>query len=267
MLCVGLIQLTSTDERSANLGEVERLVALAGKQGAELVALPECFSYLGREAGVLKAAQPLDGPLMARLRGLAKEVGVWLLAGGFPESIGESNRIFNTAALMDDRGEIQGIYRKMHLFDVDLPSGLSLRESKTYQAGDEPVVVETPWGRFGLTICYDLRFPELYRRLTMDGARLIFVPSAFTEFTGKDHWRVLLRARAIENGVYMVAPAQIGAHGNRRRSYGRSLIADPWGQIIVEAQDRPGVTLGWVDFDYLEEVRTRMPSLQHRRLC
>jgi predicted amidohydrolase len=266
MISVGLVQLTSTDDRDENLRQVERFVRAAADRGAQLVALPENFSYLGSETGKLSIAEPLEGPLTERLGRLARDTGIWLLAGGLPEQSGDPGRVYNTAVLFDAAGAISAVYRKIHLFDVDIAGGVTYQESRTVQPGSTPVVADTPWGRIGLSICYDLRFPELYRRLTALGADLVFVPSAFTLYTGKDHWRVLLQARAIENTIYVAAPAQFGVHGPKRQSYGRSLVADPWGQVIAEAPDRPGVVLADIDFEYLRTVRQQLPSLQHRRL-
>ncbi len=266
MFTVGLVQLTSTDDREENLRQVTRWVREAAARGAQLVALPENFSYIGPETGKLSLAEPLEGPLMDRLRALARETGVWLLAGGFPEQSDDPTRVFNTAALLDRDGNLVATYRKIHLFDIDLAAGVTLQESRTVRPGSTPVVAQTPWGTVGLSICYDLRFPELYRRLIDAGAKVLFVPSAFTLYTGKDHWRTLLQARAIENTAYVAAPAQFGQHGNKRQSYGRSLLVDPWGQIIAEAPDRPGILLGEIDIEHLEQIRKQLPSLQHRRL-
>ena len=199
---------------------------------------------------------------------LARSAGIWLILGGFPER-GAAGRLRNSALLIDPDGSLVAVYRKMHLFDVDLtgvPGGKRFRESDTMEPGDEIVVAETPWGGLGLSICYDLRFPELYRALAARGARLVAVPSAFTLETGKDHWHVLLRARAIENQVYLMAPAQFGSHGATRRSYGHALVVDPWGAIIAECGDQEGFALARLDFAYQDKVRASLPCLTHRKL-
>ncbi len=200
------------------------------------------------------------------MRTLAHKAGVWLLLGGFPERGRDGTRIRNTSVLLDPEGTVVAVYRKLHLFDVDVPGGRRFRESETVEPGSDVVVAATPWGGLGLSICYDLRFPELYRAMAAQAARIIAVPSAFTYETGKDHWHVLLRARAIENQVYVMAPAQFGAHGPTRRSYGHALIVDPWGAVIAECGDHEGFALGRLDFSYQDKVRTALPCLGHRRI-
>src|SRR6266700_8132120 len=248
-LNVAAIQLTSTDEVGKNLEVSSRLVRQAADSGAQLVGLPENFAYLGSDrdhraslAEVIPRAgsEGESGPILTAMRRLAQETGAWLLLGGFPErgstlpgaetgGAAETPRIRNTSILLSPRGEVAAVYRKIHLFDVDVPGGMRFRESETIEPGADVVVAETPWGGLGLTICYDLRFPELYRAVADRGARLVAVPAAFTLETGKDHWHVLLRARAIENQLYLFAPAQLGHHGGQRRSYGHALVVDPWG--------------------------------------
>ena len=200
------------------------------------------------------------------MQALARRTEAWLLLGGFPERASDPGRIRNTSVLLRADGTIAAVYRKIHLFDVDVPGGKRFRESETIEAGDAPVVAETPWGPLGLTICYDLRFPELYRALVARGARLLAVPSAFTAETGKDHWSVLLRARAIENQAYVFAPAQFGHHGGNRRSWGHALVADPWGTVLAECGDHEGFALAPVDFDYQDRVRATLPCLSHRKV-
>src|SRR4029078_1561720 len=206
------------------------------------------------------------GPILSSMRALALKAGVWLLLGGFPEKSRSAGRINNTSVLMDPEGTICAVYRKMHLFDVDVPGGKRFRESETVEAGSEVVVAPTPWGGLGLSICYDLRFPELYRAQAAKGARIVAVPSEFTRQTGKDHWHVLLRARAIENQVYVMAPAQIGAHGPTRRSYGHALGVDPWGGIVAECSDQEGFALACLDFAHQDKLREALPVLTHRRI-
>jgi predicted amidohydrolase len=279
-LVVGAVQMTSTADVEANLERASELVREAASADALLVGLPENFAYLGEDrdhrlsiAEVLpglEVAEPrggaTDGPILATMRELARLTGVWLLLGGFPER-GSETRIRNSAVLLDPLGAVAAVYRKIHLFDVDVPGGKRFRESESIEAGAaEAVVAPTPWGGLGLSICYDLRFPELYRALAQRGARIVAVPSAFTLETGKDHWHTLLRARAIENQLYVLAPAQFGAHGPTRRSYGHALVVDPWGVVIAECGDHEGVALARIDLAYQDQVRAALPCLSHRRL-
>lgn len=266
MLTLGLLQLNTRQDPHANLQQAEQRLIQAAAQGAQLVTLPEAFYFIGPEAQRLSLAEPLDGPLVERLRSWALRERVWLMAGGFPEKGPSPDRSYNTALLIDSSGELKAFYRKIHLFDVALADGTQLRESNSTAAGHEVKVVETPWCTLGLSICYDLRFPELYRQQVALGAQLLLVPSAFTLTTGRDHWHVLLRARAIENLCYVAAPAQVGAHGLGRHSFGRSLVVNPWGQVIAEAADRPEVLVVRLDFEHLQQLRSQLPSLQHRVL-
>jgi predicted amidohydrolase len=200
---------------------------------------------------------------------LAARLGVHLILGGMPERSSEEGRVYNTCVLLDPTGGVAAQYRKIHLFDVDFPgAATTLRESSTVSAGevDQAVVAPTPWGGLGLSVCYDVRFPELYRRLTENGARILTVPAAFTLHTGKDHWHVLLRARAIENQCFVLAPAQQGRHSPTRVTYGHSLIIDPWGTVLADCPDGEGIALAELDFSTLERVRTELPCLAHRRL-
>ncbi|MEO5766822.1 MAG: carbon-nitrogen hydrolase family protein [Polyangia bacterium] len=278
-----VVQMTSTEDVGHNLERAARLVRQAAAQGAELVGLPENFSFLGTDRDHrLAIAEALDpppgggaaldgdrqhpGPILAAMTQLARDSGVHLLLGGFPERSDARTQIRNTSVLVAPDGSVMARYRKMHLFDVDLPGGVRFRESEAIEAGDQVVVVPFPWGGLGLSICYDLRFPELYRQQTAAGARVLTVPSAFTAETGKDHWHVLLRARAVENQAFVLAPAQFGLHGGQRRSYGHALIADPWGAVLAECGDHEGVAVAELDFGYQDEVRARLPCLSHRRL-
>jgi predicted amidohydrolase len=279
-LTVAAIQLTSTDDVGRNLETAGRLITQAAAAGAHLIALPENFAYLGSDrdhrlslAERLTADAPA-GPILTAMQRRARESGVWLLLGGFPElgdgaaAPGALRRIRNTSVLLTPEGKIAALYRKIHLFDVDVPGGLRFRESESIEPGtaDGVTVAETPWGGLGLTICYDLRFPELYRAIAARGARLCAVPSAFTMETGKDHWHVLLRARAIENQLYVVAPAQFGLHGGQRRSYGHALIVDPWGVVLAECGNHEGFALATLDLAYQDQVRRDLPCLTHRTL-
>jgi deaminated glutathione amidase len=272
-LKVAAAQMCSGEDVAENLRVAADLVRAAGRDGAQLVGLPENFAYLGSSKDhKLAIAEPAGedegpGPILSAMRGVAREAGVWLLLGGFPEQVpGFPDRIGNTSLLLDPSGAIRARYRKMHLFDVEIPGGSRFCESDTIVAGDAPIVAETPWGGLGLSICYDLRFPELYRALASKGARIISVPAAFTRETGKDHWHVLLRARAIENQAYVFAPAQWGFHGGKRASYGHALVIDPWGVVLAECGERDGYALAPIDFAYQDKVRTTLPALAHRRL-
>jgi predicted amidohydrolase len=261
--------MTSTDDVPRNLRTVARLVDEAAAAGAHLVGLPENFAFLGSDRDHrLALAERVDapGPILTEMAALARSAKVHLLLGGFPEVGPDAQRIHNTAVLLDPKGDVISLYRKVHLFDVDLPGGAHFRESDVVAPGQEAVVATLPWGGLGLTVCYDLRFPELYRRLVEKGARVLAVPAAFTAETGKDHWRVLLRARAIENQAYVIAPAQFGAHGGKRASYGHAMIVDPWGVVLAECGNREGIAMAELDFAYQDQVRANLPCLQHRRL-
>jgi predicted amidohydrolase len=261
-----VVQLSSTDDAEGNLSRAEHWIGLAAEAGAELVALPENFPYLRREdAERNPLAQDLDGPIVAFLREQAKLHRVVLAGGTLPEAIPNDARVYNTSVVVDRDGSVRGVYRKIHLFDVSL-SDVGLQESKTVAAGTEIVVAETHAGVLGLSICYDLRFPELYRALTSRGARVLLVPSAFTVPTGRDHWEVLLRARAIENQAYVLAAAQYGVHSETRRSYGRSMIVDPWGTVLATVPDGEGFAVAELDFERLERLRRELPALSNRRL-
>jgi predicted amidohydrolase len=261
-----VVQLNSQADVDANLARVEPLVARAAEGGAELVALPENFPFMRDEAtGPHPAAQPLDGPIVGFLRAQARRHGIVLAGGTFPEAIPGDTRVYNTSVVVERDGAVAAVYRKIHLFDVELP-GVSLTESRGVAPGKEVVVADTSLGKLGLSVCYDVRFPELYRALGELGAQLLLVPSAFTVPTGRDHWEVLLRARAIENQCFVVAAAQVGRHGRTRETWGHSLVVDPWGRVLVEASDGEGVAFADLDAAELERVRERLPALRHRRL-
>jgi predicted amidohydrolase len=266
---VAVCQLNAGEDVERNLADAERLLHEAADGGADLAALPEVFGYLGSPRRVAELAAPLDDhPVCARLAAVARERSIWVVGGSVFER--EGDKVFNTSPLFDRHGELVARYRKIHLFDVDLPGQPPFRESATYAAGHELVTHETEFGRIGLSICYDLRFPELYRGLMALGAEVVLVPAQFQWATGKDHWHVLLRARAIENQCFVVAPGQWGAYGAReqhRRSFGHSLVLDPWGRVLAEApEEGSGVTFADLDFTELRVVRDRLPSLRHRRL-
>ena len=269
---VAIVQVCSTDDLAANLAAAEKGIAEAAERGARWVALPENFAYLRREGEAFPCVQGPDGEILRALRDWARRHHVWLLGGSFPEAIPdagpEEKRVYNTSVMLAPTGEEVARYRKMHLFDVRLGPGDrdAYLESKHFAPGRDVVVAETELGGIGLSVCYDLRFPELYRALVDRGARFIAVPSAFTRETGKDHWEVLLRARAIETQTYVVAPAQCGQHSPDRTSHGRSLVIDPWGIVIAQAGDEPQVLVADCDPSWVDRVRDRIPVASHRRL-
>ena len=265
---VAALQLTSTEDVEKNLQRVEELTREASADGASLIVLPECFEYLGPEEGKFAVAEPLPegGPILRRMSALARETKSELILGGFIEKGADPRKARNACIHLGEDGKLRALYRKIHLFDVDLPDGTKLQESATVEPGSEVVVTDTRAGKLGLSVCYDLRFPELYRKHVDQGATLITVPAAFTLTTGKDHWHVLLRARAIEAQCYVIAAAQYGHHFGTRRSYGHALISDPWGCIVSECSDGEGYAIASIDPSLIERVRAALPSLRHRRL-
>lgn len=268
-LRVAAVQLGSQDDVGANLAACGRYVTEAAERGATLVLLPENFAYMGPEVGKRKIAERLDdspGPIRRALVEMARAARVTVVAGGFPEQSEDPSRPYNTCAVFGPGGDLVASYRKIHLFDVELSDGTSHRESSATSSGSSPVVVEVGGFNVGLSICYDVRFPELYRALVDRGAEVLVVPAAFTLHTGKDHWHVLLRARAIEAQCFVVAAAQSGKHPLGRTTYGHSLVADPWGTVAAEASDGPRVVVADLERELLERVRSSVPSLRHRRL-
>ena len=265
---VAAVQLNSTPEIAANLARARSLIAEAAGREAQLVALPEYFACCGPEEVMAAAAQPLDGPLVGEFRQLARKLGISLLLGSFPEQAGPGELPYNTSVLLGPQGQLLARYRKMHLYDAALPGVPPHRESAFFQRGSEVVTAALPGSPFiaGLAVCYDLRFPELFRAQVGRGANLLLLPAAFAFRTGRDHWEALLRARAIENLSYVVAPGQWGQHGPGRRSYGRSLILDPWGLTLAQAPDGEGVIYAWLDFERLYRLRRELPCLEHRCL-
>lgn len=263
---VAAVQMVASDDKAANVREAERWIREAAAQSARVVALPEVFVWRGVKKRERAAAESIPGPTSEWLAGLARELGIFLLGGSILEAIPGTAKAYNASLLFGPEGSLLASYRKIHLFDVDLKEGVSTRESDTRAAGDQVVVAETQLCPMGLSICYDLRFPELYRRMTARGAQLIFVPSAFTAYTGMAHWEALLRSRAIENQAYVVAPAQFGKSPNSFETHGHSMIIDPWGKILAELPDGAGVITGEVDLDYLIRVRAELPCLEHRKL-
>ncbi|BDG08867.1 carbon-nitrogen hydrolase family protein [Anaeromyxobacter paludicola] len=260
------VQMTSGPDRRRNLDTALRLAGEAADLGARLVALPENFAFMGPEQERIAGAEPVDGPTVAALQELARRRRVFVLAGSIAERVDAPGKTANTSVLVADDGAVAAVYRKIHLFDVNIPDGARYAESETVVPGDRPVLAETALGRIGLTVCYDLRFPELYRALSAMGAEVLTVPAAFTLFTGKDHWEPLLRARAIENLAYVLAPAQVGRHSPTRVTYGNAMIVDPWGVVLARCPDGEGVCVARVSRERLLRVRAELPSLQHRRL-
>jgi predicted amidohydrolase len=263
---VAAVQLCSTPDRSANLARLSAFVAEAAGRGATFVATPENSDAIAPRAERLAGAETLEGPFIEATRALARRHGVHLLVGSFAERRTADDRIHNTSVLLAPDGGIVAVYRKLHLFDADPADGVAYRESETVVPGDAVVTTDAPFGKVGLSICYDLRFPELYRVHADRGASVLTVPAAFTVPTGRAHWEVLLRARAIENQAFVVAPAQVGEHFPGRRSYGRSLVVGPWGDVLADAGEAEGVVLATLDPQAVASARRMVPALSHRRL-
>ncbi len=262
---VAAIQMCSTDNREANLEKARGLMVEAVLAGAQVVALPENFSFIGEEGQQVRVAEDDSGPSVQFLRVFAAEHRVHVIGGSVPLRTESRSKVTNTCLVHNPEGDLVARYDKMHLFDVNVDKQHNFKESSYVEAGRSIVTVEVFNHVVGLTICYDLRFPELYRALALRGAEILFVPSAFTVPTGKDHWETLLRARAIENQCYVVAPAQFGQHNERRASFGRTMIVDPWGQILGQCQDKASALVCDIDFDILKDIRYRLPSLEHAR--
>jgi len=263
---VSLCQLNTRDDRAANLAEARRLLEESAARGADLAVLPELVDYLGPADGAPAPETP-DGEFGRTMAAAARELGMWVLAGSFRETAPDAGLAYNTSLLFDRTGGLAGAYRKIHLYDVEIPGRVSYRESATVAPGEKPVVLDVEGVPLGLSICYDLRFPELYRALAVDGAQVLAVPAAFMAHTGRDHWEVLLRARAVENQCWVVAAAQIGDHEPGRTCYGRSMVVDPWGTVVAQAPDVVGVTVADLDLDRVLTVREQVPSLANRRLA
>ena len=278
VLKAAVVQLCSTPDVEHNLTHVATLCERAQQRGGELIVLPENFALLSSDerdkfAWAVRLQQDEagwsgEGVILDRMQALAKRLGVQLVLGGLPEAGRTPERVFNSSVHVGSDGKIAAVYRKIHLFDVHFAqAATSLRESASVEFGDveQTIVSPTPWGGLGLSVCYDVRFPELYRRLVAAGAKMLSIPAAFTLHTGKDHWHVLLRARAIENQCFVLAAAQQGRHSPTRYTYGHSLIADPWGTVLCECPDGEGVAVAELDFDSLARIRTELPALSHRR--
>jgi deaminated glutathione amidase len=262
---IAVCQINSRADRAENLVAARELLDRAAAGGADLAVLPEYVDYLGPRAGEPKP-EPVDGEFATTFARAAGELGLWVVAGSFHETGPDDEHTYNTSLIFDRTGRLAATYRKIHLFDIDIPDRVSYQESRTVAPGAELVTVDVEGVRLGLSICYDLRFPELYRRLAIDGAEVLVVPAAFTAHTGRDHWEVLLRARAIENQCYVVAAGQIGDHEPGQRCYGRSMVVDPWGTVIAQLPDTVGITLADLDLDRIHSIRRDVPSLANRRL-
>ncbi len=259
------VQLNSGPEPADNVAAASALVREARAAGADFVMTPEVTNMMGRRQLMLETARPESEDLsVAAFRDLAAETGAWLLIGSVVLRASAA-ALANRSLLIDPKGRIAARYDKIHMFDVEIPDGQSYRESKAYQAGAEAVAAALPWGRLGMTVCYDLRFPYLYRALAKAGAQFLTIPSAFTRFTGEAHWHVLLRARAIETGCFVFAPAQCGVHEGGRETYGHSLIVAPWGEVLADGGEAPGVTLAEIDPAQVEKARAMIPALGHDR--
>ncbi len=261
------IQMHSTPDRSHNLAQARELLMQALDQGAELIAFPENFSIFTHDsAEFLKSAETLQGLTVETLREWAAENDVWILGGSIPIKTRDPKRVTNTSLLISSDGDIAARYDKIHLFDVALTKDRTYQESREVRAGTKVVSAETPWGRMGLSICYDLRFPELYRKLIDSGAQLLFAPSAFLAYTGKAHWDLLTRARAVENQAFMIAPAQFGSPFEGRETHGHTRIVDPWGRILAERPKGTGTVVATLDLKEVQRIRREMPALEHRKL-
>eukprot|EP01025_Chloroclados_australasicus_P031170 TRINITY_DN3148_c0_g3_i1.p1 TRINITY_DN3148_c0_g3~~TRINITY_DN3148_c0_g3_i1.p1 ORF type:complete len:353 (-),score=13.06 TRINITY_DN3148_c0_g3_i1:262-1239(-) len=266
---VAVAQMTSKDNLQTNLQTCKQLAHDAKRQDCKMLFLPECFAFLGHNSQQsLEIAEPLDGNLMQQYRLIAQEYSIWLSLGGFQRKGLDAQHLFNCHVIVDNQGKIMATYDKIHLFNVDVPNGPVLMESNFTHPGNKLVVCDSPAGRLGVTICYDLRFPELYQKLRFDfNADIMLVPSAFTKTTGEAHWETLLRARAIECQCYVIAAAQAGIHNEKRVSYGHSLIIDPWGKVIGKLDDplATGIAVAEINLEQMKDIRLRIPIEEHRK--
>ncbi len=265
MLKTACIQLTSGDNMAENIEKIEAMVASAAKNGAQFVATPENVFLMENPKSEKILYKVEEHPAVQAAAKMAKENKIWLLVGSVAVASGDENKSYNRSILFNPNGEIVAQYDKIHLFDVEVDDGQVYKESAKIKAGNKAVAVETPLCKLGMTICYDLRFPHLYRALAKAGANIIAVPAAFTQKTGEAHWHILLRARAIETGCFIIAPAQTGTHANGRQTFGHSLIVDPWGVIIADAGTNEGIIYADIDFSKVRKTRNDIPSLQHDR--
>ncbi len=266
MRIAAAIQMTSGPDKRVNLDKAEALIRAAAARRASLIVLPEVFNWRGPRGGEPDFSETLAGPTSKLMASLAHELGVHIQAGSFTEAIEGDKRCYNTALLFAPTGELIASYRKIHLYDVEIPGQVSARESEARKAGEECVTVDTALGKIGLSICYDLRFPELFRRLARQGATILCIPSAFTFPTGAAHWETLVRARAIENQCYVIAPNQYGTTPNGYRDFGSSMIVDPWGTVVARASEGEGIITAEIREDVIDRVRREIPALTHVRL-
>lgn len=266
-LKVGLVQVTSTVSIERNVALTAPMIREAAEKGAEMIVLPEVVNLVQKNrAESTKEAVTQDAdPALAAYRELAKELGVWIHVGSLVVKLEGEERMANRGVMIDPTGGIRALYDKIHMFDVDLEGGESYRESKLFKPGEKAVLVDTPWGGYGMAICYDMRFPYLFRDLAHAGARILAVPAAFTRPTGRAHWHALLRARAIENSCFVIAAAQTGEHEDGRETYGHSIAIDPWGEVIADAGEAPGVIVVDLDLGKVDTVRGMVPSLRNDR--
>jgi predicted amidohydrolase len=264
-MLAAVVQLHIEEDVDQNVSRSMQLVRDAVKAGAELIVLPEMIDYRGDKEGVPAIKTDIPGPVSDQFASLARELGIWLLAGSLHENIPDSDHTYNTSVLFDRSGTEVARYRKLHLYDVHIPGRVEAMESATIAPGQEVVTADIEGHTAGLTICYDIRFPELYREIANRGAEIVFLPAAFTLFTGKDHWETLIRARAIENQCFMLASGQQGVDKNGRVTFGRSMIVDPWGTVLATAPDGDGFAIAELDFDRLEKIRAELPSLANQR--
>ena len=267
------IQTTTGPNIDANIRHSSNLVRRARDAGADFIGLPEVVNVIEMDRKALAGKATLEGddPMLANMRGLAEEIGAWILIGSIvvkhESSLDESGRskFANRSFLIDSDGMVKARYDKIHMFDVNINSSESYRESKAYEPGQDLTLAETPWGMIGMAVCYDLRFPHLFRDLAKSGAEMLSIPSAFTRPTGRAHWHILMRARAIENGCFVIAPAQCGHHGRGRKTYGHSLIIAPWGEVLADGGEDTGFIVADIDMDLVKEARSKVPSIHHDR--
>ena len=265
-LRIACIQTNSKSDPNINIKEVSSLICEAKSDGAEMITTPEVVGMLepNREKALDKAQAENDHSVLREFRNLSRDLSIWLLIGSISIKLSDS-KLANRSFLINPDGQIIARYTKIHMFDVEVNDGSTYNESATYQPGNSACLARTPWGLVGLTICYDIRFPALYRDLAKAGARIIFIPSAFTEFTGEAHWHVLQRARAIENGCFIVSAAQTGTHEQKRKTFGHSIIIDPWGNVLADAGKSVGFIIADLDLNLVNEARNKIPSLSHDR--
>lgn len=261
---VAVMQMDTQSDKGENLKTACRMIDEAAAEGAKLVSFPEVMNLVGENVGEGGAGETIPGYTTDLLAAKAREHGLYVHSGSFCELIPGETRAYNTSVIIDPKGKVISTYRKLHTFDVTLPDGTICDESARVHPGTEIVTVDTPLGKMGMSICYDIRFPELYRLMALAGAQVIFTPASFTLPTGKDHWEPILRTRAIENGCYIIAPGQVGKKV-RFTAYGNSMVVDPWGTVIARAKDRVGITYAEIDLDFLDEIREKIPSLKNRR--